>query len=128
MRNELKQLRAIRREMETLRPQTGPAKWQQIYRSLRVAGQPRSVSAAIRVVILTDLIADTEVDDQNKATARVALEQYKRCAAYKEKAWLNKDQLDDFLRRYRKNGYRQTQLEKWTEDRTKNPYPYCDKV
>ena len=122
MRNTLKRLRSIRQELEAFRPQRGLRKWGRIVSSLRVAGQPRSVSAAIEVLIMTDLIADPEVkDEQFKTDVRARLERFKHCAAYLETVWLEQDQLKKYLSEFRANGYRPVAGYKWIENRAKNP-------
>ena len=125
MRNELKQLRELRQKLEEYRPQTGLAKWGQIFGAFRVAGHPRSVSVVIMAVLLSDFIADRQVGEALKAAASEKLKWIKGGAAYKETVWLDQKQLRQFLVRYRENGYRESKVEKWVEkNRDKNPYPY----
>jgi hypothetical protein len=123
MRNTLKQLRSIRQELEAFRPQTGLRKWGRIVSALRVAGQPRAVSAAVEVLIMTDLIADPEVkDEQFKTTVQARLEKFKSYAAFHETAWLDQGKLKKYLAEFRANGYRPVAGYKWIENREKNPY------
>ena len=123
MRNTLKQLRVIRQELGPLRPRTGIAKWAFIGQSLRVVGQPRSVSAAVRVALLTDIIADSEVESPIKAHVRQTLKHFKQFAAYQETVWLNQKQLKKYLAELRANGYREPEGYNWVEDRKENSYP-----
>ena len=118
MRNTLKKLRAIRQELEPLRPRTGMAKWTAIGNSLRVAGQSRSVCAAVRVALMTDIIADSEVEAPIKARVRRILESFKQCAAYRETAWLNQEELKKYLAELRANGYRDPEGYRLIEDRS----------
>ena len=127
MRNELKQLRTIRQGLEAFQPQTGLKKWGQIFQSIRVAGVPRSVSAAEHVVVLADFAADTSVDKALRTTARASKKWFLNCAAYKETAWLNQAQLKKYLAEFRSNGYTGPAGYTWVENREKNPYPYRDK-
>ena len=126
MRNTIKALRAIRQELESLCPRTGIAKWAHISHSLRVAGQPRSVSAAVRVALLTDMIVDREVEGPIKDHARKTLKRHKQIAAYQETVWLNQKQLKKYLAEFRANGYREPEGYYWVEDREENPYPKID--
>ena len=124
MRNELKQLRELRQKLEEYRPQTGLAKWGQIFAAFRVAGEPRAVAVARRGVLLADFVADEEVSEELKASARRELERLKTCAAISETVWLDQKELRRFLIHYRANGYREPRVEKWVENRDKKPYPY----
>ncbi len=124
MHSKLKQLRELRVELEEYRPQTGLAKWSQIFGAYRVAGQPRAVAVARRGVLLADFVADEEVSEELKALARRDLEFLKTCAAMCESVWLDQKELRRFLINYRANGYREPRVEKWVENREKNPYPY----
>ena len=124
MRNKTKQLRTLREELEAHRPQSGLAKWSQIFGDFRVAGQPRAVAVARRGVLLADFVADEEISEELKALARRDLERLKTCAAMCEAIWLDQKELRRFLIHYRANGYREPRVEKWVENREKNPYPY----
>ena len=125
MRNSLKQLQSLRQDLESFRPPTGTAKWVKIMKSFRVAGRPRSVSAAIRVVVLSGFIADKGVPEGPlKASAKVAIKSIKQSAAYCEIAWLNQMQLKKYLTEFRANGYTEPTGYEWVEDREKNPFPY----
>ncbi len=127
MRSELKQLRAFRQELESFQPQTGLKKWGQIIQSMRVAGVPRSVSAAEHVVVLADFAADKSLGQELRAAARRSKKWFLNCAAYKETAWLDQKQLKRYLEAYRANGYTGPAGYTWVENREKNPYPYGDK-
>jgi hypothetical protein len=128
MHSAIKHLRSLRQELEALQPKVGIKKWGKIVSSLRVAGQPRSVSAAVEVLIMTDLIADQEVkDEQFKTAVQARLERFKRYAAFHETAWLDQGKLKKYLAEFRANGYRPVAGYKWIENREKNPYPYVDK-
>ena len=124
MHSKLKQLRELRVELEEYRPQTGLAKWSQIFGAYRVAGQPRAVAVARRGVLLADFVADEEVSEELKALARRDLERLKTCAAMCETVWLDQKELRAFLVQYRENDYRELKVEKWAEEREKNSYPY----
>ena len=90
----------MRLELEALQPQTGARKWAQIIRrSQRVAGRPRSVSAAIQVTMLTDFSADSSVDIHSRKLARAAKKKFKMCAAYREIVWLDQKKLKKYLDR-----------------------------
>jgi len=127
MRNELKQLRAIRQELEEFQPQTGLKKWDQIFRAIRVAGVPRSVAAAEHVVLLADFAADTSVDKELRAAARAKKKWFLNCEAFKETVWLDQAQLKKYLAEFRTNGYTGPAGYEWVENRETNPYPYGDK-
>lgn len=124
MRNKTKQLRLIREELEAHQPQSGLEKWSQIFGAYRVAGQPRAVAVARRGVLLADFVADEEVSEELKALARRDLERLKTCAAMCETVWLDQKELRRFLIQHRANGYREPRMDKWVENRDKNPYPY----
>ena len=118
----------MRREQEALQPLTGAKKWVQIIRrSQRVAGKPRSVSAAIQVVVMTDFAADPCIDKKSRKLVRAAKESFKTCAAFREIAWLNQKQLKKYISEFRANDYQEPAGYKWVEDRAKAPYPYIDK-
>jgi arginyl-tRNA--protein-N-Asp/Glu arginylyltransferase len=115
----------MRLELEALQPQTGARKWAQIIRrSQRVAGRPRSVSAAIQVTMLTDFSADSSVDKQLRIAAKAAKEKFKMCAAYQETVWLDQKKLKKYLAEFRANNYQEPAGYKWIENREKNPNPY----
>ena len=123
MRNELKQLRAFRQELESFQPQTGLKKWGQIIQSTRVAGVPRSVSAAEHVVVLADFAADKSLDQELRAAARASKKWFLNCAAYKETVWLDQAQLKKYLAEFRANGYTGPSGYEWVENRETNSYP-----
>ena len=126
MRTELKQLRSIREKLEAMRPATGMEKWAQIIQAHRVAGVPRSVSAARDVILLTDFAADKCVNENLRTVVKAKLESLKKCAAYQETVWLDQKQLKRYLAAYRANGYTAPEGYEWIEDRETNPYPYVD--
>jgi hypothetical protein len=127
MRTELKQLRSIRKQLETMRPESGSKKWVRIFQARRVAGVLRSVSAAKDLVLLTDLAADKDVAKADRSAARAQKKFLENCAAHRETAWLNQKQLQRFLAEYRANGYTDPAGYEWVEDRESNPYPYVNK-
>ena len=126
MRTELKQLRSIREKLEAMRPATGMEKWAQIIQAHRVAGVPRSVSAARDVILLTDFAADKCVNENLRTVVKAKLESLKKCAAYQETVWLDRSQLKKYLAEFRANGYTEPAGYEWIEDRETNPYPYVD--
>ena len=126
MRNELKQLRSIREELETMRPETGIKKWARVFQSRRVAGAPRSVNVAKDVVLLTDFAADKCVDKELRSAARAKKKQLLNCAAFKEIAWLDEKQLKKYLAEFRANGYTGPSGYEWVENRETIPRPYDD--
>ena len=116
----------MRRELEAFKPQTGAKKWAQIIRSQRVVGKPRSVSAALEVVLMNDFAADTSLDKKSRKLIRAAIEPFKKCAAYREIAWLDLKQLKKYISEFRENDYQEPAGYKWIEDREKYPYPYIE--
>ena len=121
MRTKSKYLRSLREEIEALRPQTPEKKWELIFRSIRVAGRPRSVAAAEHVVLLADFAADTGLNKDLRAAARAKKKQFLNCAAFKETLWLDQTQLKKYLSEFRKNGYTGPAGYTWIENREKDP-------
>jgi hypothetical protein len=109
-----------------MRPRTGLEKWVQIIQSMRVAGSPRSVTAAKHVVVLTDFAADTSVDKTIRVAAKAKIQWLLNCAAYQETVWLDQTQLKKYLAEFRANGYAEPAGYEWHEDRESNPHPYHD--
>ena len=114
MNNKINALRAIRIELELHRPSTGLAKWENKINSLRVAGKPRSVSMAVQVALLIDIIADDEVEEQFKPRLRETLEHQMQCRAYRETIWLNPKLLKKYLAEFRAKDYREPEGYTWT--------------
>jgi hypothetical protein len=127
MRTELKQLRSIREKLEAMRPATVMEKWAQIFQAQRVAGVPRAVSMAREVILLRDFAADKSVNENLRTVVKAKLESLKKCAAYKETAWLDRSQLKKYLAEFRANGYTGPAGYTWIENRETNPYPYVNK-
>jgi len=117
MRYRSKDLRSIRQCLEELRPQTPVQKWAQIIRSQRVAGVPRSVSAATKALLLSDFAADDSIDKKSRTRGRGALKAVKASAAYDEIRWLDQVQLRKYLDEFRRNGYQAPGGYKWVEVR-----------
>jgi hypothetical protein len=107
----------MRRKLEALQLLTGAKTWAQIFRSQRIAGRPRSVTAAIQVVLMTDFVADTGIDKKSRKLAGVVIESFKTCAAYREIAWLDQKQLKKYISEFRANDYQEPSGYKWIENR-----------
>jgi len=121
MRSTVQKLKAIREELETQQPLTSLEKWARIIKRQRVAGAPRSIAAAKNVVLLSDYAEDKCIDKKSRVAIHLLIENFKKCAAYRELVWLDQDQLQRFLAEYRANGYRDPPGYAWIENREKNP-------